>query len=254
MAPILERAEAQYAGTAHEEPARFRSELAVSEPEPGDNIRDETIDMKTYGIRLADTDEGRNSASVLIQKMYAWRGYLTASRVEAHPNRITLAASHQNGIYGTVTLGIDSELGILADEVFKDQIDPLRQQGAKVCEITKLAVDTGVRSQMALAALFHTLFIYGYHIHRCTHAFIEVNPRHRRYYEHMLGFQRMSSVRENPRVKAPACLLSIRLDDMAEHIRRHGGTSDHPQAGRSLYPYFFSAREEEGIINRLKTS
>lgn len=255
MAPILDRAEAQQAGTANDVgEARLKSELAFSEPEPDDNIRDVTIDMKTFGIRLADTDEGRNRASLLINKMYAWRGYVSSHRVEEHPNRITLAASHHGSVIGTVTLGIDSEMGILADEVFKDHIDPLREQGAKICEITKLAFDHAVRSKMAMAALFHTLFIYGYHIHRCTHAFIEVNPRHRGFYEHMLGFQRMAELRENPRVKAPAYLMSIPLEKMAEQIRQHGGTSDNPAAGRSLYPYFFSAREEEGILNRLRST
>lgn len=229
------------------------NDLPVSEADPSGDLRDIIIDMKTYGIRLADTDEGRNSASLLINKMYAWRGYVSSHKIEPHPNRITLSAFEKGNVIGTVTLGIDSPSGILADEVFGDMTAGFRADGAKLCEITKLAFDHTVRSKAALAALFHTLFIYGYYIHRCSHALIEVNPRHRRFYESMLGFRRMGELRENPRVKAPAYLLAIELGEMARQIRELGGTADSPAASRSLYPFFFSSREEEGIINRLQT-
>lgn len=216
-----------------------------------DNISDVTINEKSFGIRVADTDEGRSSASLLINKMYGWRGYAGTHRIDDDPNRITLSASDKGEVVGTVTLGIDSPIGILADEVFKDQIEPFRARGAKVCEITKLAFDPTVRSKMALASLFHILFIYGRRMHNCTDVFIEVNPRHRRFYETMLGFKRMGEMRSNPRVDAPAYLLWTNLDDVQEKIERLGGSSDHPGTERSLFPYFFSPKEEEGIAQRL---
>ena len=216
-----------------------------------DTISDVTINEKTFGIRVADTDLGRNNASLLINKMYAWRGYAGSHRITDDPNRITLSASEQGVVVGTVTLGIDSPIGILADEVFKDQIDLFRARGAKVCEITKLAFDPEVNSKMALASLFHILFIYGRYLHNCTDVFIEVNPRHRRFYETMLGFTRQAELRKNPRVDAPAYLLWNSLDNVAQQIERLGGSSDRPGTERSLFPYFFSPKEEEGIARRL---
>ncbi len=209
-----------------------------------------TDNERTFGIRLADTEEGRNSASMLISKMYASRGYNVA-KMEKDPNRITLAAHDKGNIIGTVTLGIDSERGILADEIFKDHADLYRARGAKLCEITKLAFDPQVRSKMALAALFHTLFIYARYLHRCTDVLIEVNPRHRRFYQTMLDFQDQAEMRHNTRVDAPAYLMWLSVDHMARQIERLGGTSSHPGAERSLYPYFFSKREEDGIARRL---
>lgn len=229
----------------------FESKRAGGEQHPDANITDVTINENKFGIRVADTEEGRSRASFLINKMYAWRGYAGTHRIEDNPNRITLSASEKGTVIGTVTLGIDSEIGILADEVFRDQIQTFRQQGAKVCEITKLAFDPNASSKSALASLFHILFIYGRHIHRCTDVFIEVNPRHRRFYETMLGFTRLGDLRNNPRVDAPAYLLWNSLDNVAGQIARLGGTSTHPGTERSLYPYFFSLREEAGILNRL---
>ncbi|MGZ8319510.1 MAG: N-acyl amino acid synthase FeeM domain-containing protein [Telluria sp.] len=188
---------------------------------------------------------------MLINKMYAWRGYAGSHRIDDNPNRITLSASDEGVVIGTVTLGIDSPIGILADEVFKDQIDIVRARGAKVCEISKLAFDPTVRSKMALGSLFHILYIYARHLYKCTDAFIEINSRHRRYYEHMLGFQTLTEVRSNPRVDAPAYLLWLDLSHMGAEIERLGGSSENPGCERSLYPYFFSKREEAGIANRL---
>lgn len=220
-------------------------------PAMSDSIYNVTINKKVFGIRLADNNEGRNSASYLINKMYAWRGYSGTHKIENNPNRITLSASNHGDVMGTVTLSLDSSMGLLADEVFHDQIDKFRQGGGKVCEITKLAFDPMVRSKAALASLFHILFIYARHLHRCTDVFIEVNPRHRRYYETMLGFQQLCEMRQNPRVDAPAYLLWVSMDEVAHQIERLGGNSSNPGNERSLYPYFFSPREEEGIKRRL---
>lgn len=255
MATLDKRANASGPGDDLDNALGLQNDLPVSEAEPSGALQNVLIDTKTFGIRLADTEDGRNSASLLINKMYAWRGYGSTHKVEFNPNRITLAASEKDGTtIGTVTLGIDSQTGLLADEIFKDHVDAMRDGGAKLCEITKLAFDHTVRSKHALAALFHTLFIYSYHIHGRTHALIEVNPRHRRFYESMLGFKRVGTVRENPRVQAPAYLLAAELTAMAEQIRQFGGTADKAsgQAQRSLFPFFFSVREEEGILNRLK--
>jgi hypothetical protein len=218
---------------------------------PQAKISDVVVSQKSFKIRLADTEAGRNSASMLIDQLYSWRGYSGSHQLQETPNRITLTASDKDMVVGTVTLGFDSPAGMLADVVFKDEIDIHRKQGRKVCELTKLAFDPTIRSKLVLASLFHIAFIYGRRIHRCTDVFIEVNPRHRLFYERMLGFQRQGEMKLSPRVKAPAYLLWLDLDYVEEQIARYGGTNNHPETTRSLYPFFFSRREEEGISQRL---
>ena len=212
---------------------------------------DVIVNQDKYGIRLTDTADGRNSASMLISKMYAWRGYAGTHQLTDDPNRITLTAADQGETVGTLTIGIDSPIGLAADQIFKPELDAHRERGARLCEFTKFAFDTNVRSKTALANLFHLAVIYARDINNCTDIMIEVNPRHRRFYEHMLGFQREADVRINPRVNAPAYLLRVNLDYVTEQIRQHGGTFTSGTTERSFYPYFFSPREETGIINRL---
>lgn len=216
------------------------------------SIVDVTINERVFGIRAADVEDRRNSASMLISKMYAWRGYSGTHHVGTDPNRITLTASDKGEVIGTLSLGLDSDVGLLADQVFEDLIDPLRVDG-KVCELIKLAIDPSVKSKAVLASLFHVAFIYARDLNDCSDIFIEVNPRHRRFYETMLKFEVVCEARNNPRVDAPAVLLRMNTEYGTSLIAKWAGQGDASGNERSLYPYFFSAREEAGIINRLKT-
>lgn len=210
------------------------------------------INETVFMIRLADTPQGRNAASLLINKMYRWRGYEGSHQISDCPDRITLTASDKKKVVGTATLGLDSPMGLLADTVFKDEIDKCRRNGARVCEITKLAFDPETRSKAVIASLFHIIFIYGRRLHRCTDVFIEVNPRNRVFYERMLGFQVRCETHTNPRVNAPAVLLWADIGFIEQQIKTYGGRTDLIKTTRSLYPYFFSVKEEDGIFGRLR--
>jgi hypothetical protein len=216
------------------------------------SIIDVTINERTFGIRAADIEDRRNSASMLINKMYAWRGYSGSHHIGTDPNRITLTATDKGEVFGTLSLGLDSSVGLLADQVFQDVIDPVRAQG-RVCELIKFAIDPSVKSKAVLASLFHVAFIYARDLNECDDVFIEVNPRHRRFYETMLKFDVVCQARNNPRVDAPAVLLRMNTAYGTSLIEKWGGTGDAAGNERSLYPYFFSTREEAGIINRLKS-
>lgn len=207
----------------------------------------------SFGIHLINTDAGRQSASKLINKMYQWRGYGDQHPVEAHPHHVTLSALMPDQLLGTVTLRTDSAGGMLADETFKPEIDAYRQAGAKVCEVTKLAIDPLAHPKLALASLFHVVYLYARKVYHCTDVFIEVNPRHKRFYEQMLGFEAAADVRDNGRVNAPAYLLRVSLEYMGAQIRAMGGTGTPgaDEARRSLYPYFFCSSAEPGIMSML---
>lgn len=211
------------------------------------------MDDDSCAIRLTDTPAGRNTAGMLIKRMYAWRGYAGAHQGSIDPNCITLTASDQGDVVGTLTIRIDSTAGLMADGVFQDALDQHRARGARMCEFTRFAFDPSVRSKTALANVFHLAVIYARDMHGCTDIVIEVNPRHRRFYERMLGFRVEGELRTNTRVDAPAYLLRVDLNFVTDQIQRFGGTfmAHGSTQERSFYPYFFSPREERGIINRL---
>ena len=206
--------------------------------------------QQEFKVRLANTDDRRKSASLLIQKMYSWRGYDTNTLIH-DPNKITLVAYLEDKVVGTLTLGIDSPEGMVVDQLYKQEADQLRAQGRKPCDITRLAVDQDSNSKSVLAALFHLSFIYGRNIHSATDFLIEVNPRHVLFYQRMLGFEAFGAEKICPRVNAPALLLRLDLAHADAQIISYGGKGTSATGVKTIYPYFFTRNDELGITQRL---
>lgn len=203
-------------------------------------------------INVVDSDIAREAACLLINRCYSPRGYGGDHAVPSGKSSLTFAASAGQAVFATLTLGIDTGIGLAADDCFRDQIDKFRSKTrAKLCELTKLAVDTAAPPKELLAAIFHFAFIYGGHHHTCTDLFIEVNPRHRRFYETMLGFAPIGDVRINARVAAPAQLMHLDISNVRVQLddenRGYGSARN-----RSLYPFFFSPDDESTIAAHVR--
>jgi hypothetical protein len=195
----------------------------------------------------------RAEARDLLNSRYAWRGYGSAHDLLFDIRHTTFVAEIDEQVVGTMTLAVDSDCGLAIDRTFADLADSIRREAAGgICELTKLAFDDGVRSKEVLAGLFHMAFIHGTTHTDCTDLFIEVNPRHVRFYEMMLGFQGVGSERTNASVDAPSRLMRLRVDTIRSNIRAMAGAQA-VSGARSLYPYFFPP-EEECEIRRLLDS
>jgi hypothetical protein len=223
----------------------------VVEQGPDSQTREVQIAQSIFKVRLADNEGRRNTASMLVKKMYSWRGYKIAWQAKQQPNRVSLVASHGTNAIATISIGFDSPDGLLVEELYKAEVDEIRATGARVCEFTKLAVDGAIRSKRVLATLFHIAYIYARRINGFTDLLIEVNPRHVRFYEQMLGFKQYGDERLSPRVNAPAVMLVLNLQYCGEQIEKFGGQPHLARVEKSLYPYVFSLSEERGIIGRL---
>lgn len=229
-----------------ESPCRLRD----LSPTPGGNpeVHEEQMSEKLFKLRFAQQDEAFSNASMLVQKRYAWRGFPKA-HLKKYPNRVTILSFHQEKIVGTVTVGYDSDEGMMGDEIYKPEIDALRVQGKRVGELSKLAIDENIGSKQLLASLVHMAYLYGV-IHECTDAVIEIVPRHKVFYEKMLGFKQIGEERMNNRVHFPVLLMHLELEYMRQKIEEFGGKGKAAKE-RSLYPYFFSTHDQEGILGRL---
>ncbi len=215
-------------------------------------IQDEKIGPRLVTLRAADTGGQRSAANILVHRMYATRGYKTSLGESEEKNVLTLLAIERQETIGTLSLRFDSpDQGLLADDLFREEINALRADGRRICEFTKLAMDHVVKSKRVLASLFHTAHIWAHGVMGFDDVVIEVNPRHVRFYRKALGFTVMGPERLNRRVLAPAVLLRLELAHARQQIDLYAGQS-RPGAGEhSLYPHFFSAKEEAGILARL---
>lgn len=219
--------------------ADFTSSKEVAKiPLPG-----RTYNGQAVWIEIAMDGQDREAACELINRMYSWRGYGDNHKLIAKPTHTTFTVSTADEVLGTLTLAADSDAGLAADGLFREEIDAYRRNpSAKVCELTKLAFDTTSESKHLLAALFHIVFIYGVWKHGGTDLFIEVNPRHRRFYESMLGFKRVGELRMNESVSAPSQLMWLSVADIRSKIDEYA--DPHKAESRSLYPSFLSSLEE----------
>jgi hypothetical protein len=225
-------------------------------------LRNLSIDLETpfhepgpeigaFKIRVAGSPEARREASSLVRKRYAGRGYLTSTTL-VNTHSCTFSAYDEGHLSGTVSLRLDSDEGLAADELYGDETRALRAQGRRICEFTRLAVDTAHVSYPVLAALFHTVFLFAQKLRGFDYAVIEVNPRHVGYYQRSLGFAVIGGRRHNTRVNAPAVLMGVPFADIAGKLERHAGKGTPAAMARNLYEHGFSESEAEGILGRLR--
>ncbi len=228
----------QISSHSHHQP-RFGGKTRVSIPPAGEGETPLLI-HRGFAIHLAADPVRRARADALVDRLYASRGYRREPPAPADEHsRLTLLASQAGQAVGTLTLNVDAEHGLLADALYRNEIDGFRRNGGRLCELTGFAVDRETRSRTLLATLFHLLYLAGRQIYQISDVLIEVNPRHRPFYESQLGFRIAGEARECPRVGAPAVLLHATTDGIGKRIdrsHRAAGQLRHPLAPHFLSP------------------
>lgn len=229
---------------------RFRN-LSIAEPDLP-TFGDLAGSQEGFKIRVARQPARRREAGRMVEQRYGSRGYLAAKHVDVpDPHLSTFLAYDEGQMVGTVSVRLDSPLGLSADHLYPEELDRLRQAGHRLCEFTRLAVDSKAASKPVLAGLFHTAFLYASRLHAFTHAVIEVNPRHVSFYRRSLGFVIIGEERLNKRVNAPAVLLEVPFTSIDQGLHRVGRAQASGRAS-TLLLHGFPACDEQGVLQRLR--
>jgi hypothetical protein len=179
-------------------------------------------------LRVAVHPNQLQAAEELVRKRYAWRGYQVPGIQDAYvadsvSRRVVLLAEKNCGdMVGTVTVRPDSARGLLAEMTYGNEIQALRQQGHRLGEVVKLAVDQSAASRFVAEALIRSAYLISHKGYERSHVVIEVNPRHVRFYEKVLGCVVVAAERLCARVGAPSVLMEL---DMEQFERRLHATS-----------------------------
>lgn len=213
-----------------------------------------------YRVRIASEGSQLHSrASKLVTGMYGSRG-LRASRPAPSVGRpelrrreqVTLAASRGHHVLGTLTLGMDSGIGLLADTLYRPEVDALRSRDNRLCEVTRLALDPELSCREVMATLFHVAFVLASEVYDRTDLLAEVHPRHAGFYRRTMGYRVVGPERLCPRVGAPAVLMHLSLEFASSQIRQLAGTC--PRWNRNLYRLFLPPAEQEVLLRKLTVS
>ena len=214
-----------------------------------------------YQIRVANNLESRQEAYQHVYSLYLQKGYakpnpssMWFTLFDALPETTTLIVERAGQLVGALTVVFDSPLGLPAESLYEGELNTLRVTGRRLTEFVSLGVNGG--DARALVKLFNLAYLLSYRLSNATDIMITVNPRHVRYYEKMLFFQKVGVERSYGKVSgAPAVLLRLNMALAEERIRfEHSPAGHGSPTSRSLYKFFYSELEEPELVASLATA
>ena len=206
-----------------------------------------------FTIRTANRLELRQKAYKLLYNIYSEMGIirnnhsgLWLSIFEALPETTTLIAENHHGkIVGTITLVFDSPIGLPADDLYKEEIEQLRNKGCKICEIISFGVSDAVRGSVKiLSILYYSAYLLAWRLMKSTDFVVTVAARHEKFYCRAIKFKKIGPVRNYAKVNGiPTVLLNLplKLPDMLKDKQR-------------IFPLYllnYSEQEELDIAERI---
>jgi hypothetical protein len=191
----------------------------------------------------------------LVERRYGDRGLAVAREQFSSRNEsgdIVCTARDGDHTVGTLTVRFDGAGGLKADLLFAAELAEWRAAGVTLCEFGSLAVDKhSHNAKRVLAQIFHLGYLHAHRRARVARLVIEVNPRHVAFYRRWLGLLPLTTARHNPRVDAPAVLMSFDFATAREQIALWGGRPEELAAARCLYPMFWDADTEAAMLAKL---
>jgi hypothetical protein len=180
-------------------------------------------------VSIANGLHIRKKAYEYVYKVYLDEGYLKnfnnnkmqITLYSALPDTTTLYAEDHNGNFiGTFTMVFDSEIGLPSDLQYKNEIDMLRQDNRRICEIISLGIDRAQRGSIRiLAGLFYCSYLMAWHVMDYTDFIINVIPSHTNFYCKSMLFKQIGDIRQCPRTDGvPAVLLNLPIS-LARKLR-----------------------------------
>lgn len=165
-----------------------------------------------------------------------YRNYLRAEYIGRHesqlrygvcnalPETTTVVAKLKDRVVTTASIIFDSPLGLPMDNIYQEEVDSLRTEGARICEVTMLADRrrAGIRTIPSILKMFKLILHYAHNKGRVTDILITINPSHEVFYTRYLPFEDFAGLRYYPSVKdAPALAKRQNLRTLFEEHKNH---------------------------------
>lgn len=162
-------------------------------------------------IRVKTKDDF-DKAHKIIEDMYSWRGYQT-SKLESDDDSATFISKDGESVIGTITVWFNNNL----PSGHHKEIQTLINNGCNICELGRLAIfQSSLDARKFTALLFSIVYMVAFSL-SADKIVMEVNPRHEKYYQKMLGFKTIkNSFCE--RVGAESVLMVLDVDHITNGI------------------------------------
>jgi len=207
---------------------------------------------------LATDCDALEQAFRLQHDQYVSQGYMdpdsTGLRLNIHnalPSTRVFVAKADRRVVGTMTLIVDSQLGLPMDQIYADNLGTLRGERHQLTEASGLALDPECRRSgvAVLMRLIRLITLYAAEVLRSSDICIAVNPRHATFYRKALYFQNFGAMKQYAKVNgAPAVGLRLDCDLLRSFVRdqREG----RPVASQ-VYGFLYRKVEVDRALSRL---
>jgi hypothetical protein len=187
---------------------------------------------------VARDRETFDAAFRLVHDRYVWRDYMapdpSGRRINlrhALPSTRVFVARAADQVVGTVSVFQDSALGLPIDDLYRPELDLLRNEGRQLVEASHLATaPEGRLIGIALVMrLFRVMLLYLAEFTGVDDLCLAVSPRHAAFYESFIECEVIGDVRFYETVGVPAVAMRLdlqRVRDISAELR-DGGLRDH---------------------------
>jgi GNAT superfamily N-acetyltransferase len=220
-------------------PRSFRQCLVSS------RVRIDEKSLARVRVKVATTVDETMGAARLVHDAYVGRGLMdphpTGVRISPQavlPSTIVLVAVVDEKVIGTLSLGLDSPLGLPMDSSFRSEMDALRQSSGRLAEISALAVAPEFRSTGVAYLLYRLMLRTAYRV-GVGELTMTVHPRARAIYETGMLFEVFAGERTYKGLSSSAKAIALRLSPRGLQARFRAAF-DHlgDQPGNPHYLHF----------------
>jgi len=169
-------------------------------------------------ITMATTAEAMLSVWKLTHDAYVFSGYADPQpdgilrhyrHLDLIPETTVFTAEDDGDLLGTISVTEDGPHGLNVDQVFKDLVDPLRASGLKTASVWRLVTQPDFRKSLSVVTRLIGQAVEYFEKRQIVLVLMVVNPKHERFYQHMLCFQTISEVRNEKAVKGNPGILMM---------------------------------------------
>lgn len=199
-----------------------------------------------YVFKVADSAQELLESYHLLYHEYVNAGYARENKNELlitkhHllPKTTVLLAKSEGAVISTATLVPDSsQFGLPMDDLYGQELEPLRRQGRKVVEVCALASSTHRFSRVGIHNFTRLLFLYCVFLD-VDDVCVMVNPKHVAIYTRLCELELFGREKHYDRVNAPAVALRA---DLAAVRERLGSTGLMASYRNTLDAHYLSLR------------
>lgn len=191
-----------------------------------DGLASKDAHCETLGIvfKAASHRDERTAAFGLVYQAYVRSGLiepnpsqLRVTPYQLQPGSTIFVAVLRNEVISTVSLIGDGQLGLPMESIYGDEIARLRALGMRFGEVSALADRRRQMSRtLPVFVQLMRLMVQSAHRQGIDRLLVAVHPRHARFYQRFLSFQRLAEERSYPLVcNNPAVALYLDFAQIA---------------------------------------